>query len=718
LNNPRGLRWLAWLIAAVTVVAGIAQFWLAFARGSAVPGLPAVTGNDIVAGLPFLVFPLVGAVVVSRQPGNAIGWLFCASGFITVIANLAGEYAFAGLVPGHRPLPAAGLAVWLSYWIWVPGNFTVPFVLLLFPDGRFLSPRWRWAGLGTLAIMTFAVVTSMFLWYPTGRFPLANPLGITALAPVVPLITVVLNAAVPALVLVGVISFGLRYRRSSRDARQQMKWVMYAFALLPISFLLGSIAPGGFGASPNTLSTLRDVVTFVAQVSIMVAVGIAILRYHLYDIDLVISRTLVYGALALFITAVYVGIVVGVGTLVGNGGRPNLFLSIVATALVAVAFQPVRERLQKVANRLVYGKRATPYEVLAEFSARVAESYAGDQVLPRMAQVLADGTGAERARVWLRVGNSLTAAAAWPDGAGASHESELLVPGGQLLPDLPDCDRAAPVRHQGELLGALSVKKRTGEALTPVEEKLLDDLARQAGLVLKNVGLTTDLQARLEELRGSRQRLVAAQDQERRRLERNLHDGAQQHLVAIKVRLGLAEMLAVKDPAKLKQTLAQLVADTDEALNTLRELARGIYPPLLADRGLVAALEGQVTRASIPVTVVAEGLGRYSQEVEAAVYFCCLEALQNIQKYARATAAQVSFSATASEVRFEVRDDGSGFDPATVSRGSGLQNMEDRLNALGGSLEVRSRPGHGAAVTGTVPAAIAVGSKRLVAATT
>jgi len=718
LNNPRGLRWLGWPIAALTVVAGIAQFWLGLARGSAVHGIPALTGNDIVAGLPFLVFPVVGAVIVSRQPGNPIGWLFCASGFINVIANLAGEYAFAGLIPGRRPLPAAGLAAWLSYWIWVPGNFTVPLVLLLFPDGGFLTPRWRWAGIATLAAMTFAAVTSMFVVDPTGRLPLKNPLGVTALAPIVPLITVVLSAIVLPLVLLGVISFGLRYRRSSRDVRQQMKWVMFAFALLPISFLLGSIAPGGFGASPNMLSTIRDVVLFVTQVSIAVAIGIAMLKYHLYDIDVVISRTLVYGALALFITAVYVGIVVGVGTLVGSGGRPNLFLSIVATALVAVAFQPVRERLQKLANRLVYGKRATPYEVLAEFSARVAESYAGDQVLPRMAQVLADGTGAERARVWLRVGNSLTAAAAWPDGAGASHESELLVPGGQLLPDLPDCDRAAPVRHQGELLGALSVKKRTGEALTPVEEKLLDDLARQAGLVLKNVGLTTDLQARLEELRGSRQRLVAAQDQERRRLERNLHDGAQQHLVAIKVRLGLAEMLAVKDPAKLKQTLAQLVADTDEALNTLRELARGIYPPLLADRGLVAALEGQVTRASIPVTVVAEGLGRYSQEVEAAVYFCCLEALQNIQKYARATAAQVSFSATASEVRFEVRDDGSGFDPATVSRGSGLQNMEDRLNALGGSLEVRSRPGHGAAVTGTVPAAIAVGSKRLVAATT
>ncbi len=203
------------------------------------------------------------------------------------------------------------------------------------------------------------------------------------------------------------------------------------------------------------------------------------------------------------------------------------------------------------------------------------------------------------------------------------------------------------VRHQDEVLGALSIVKRRGEALTPLEEKLLSDLAHQAGLVLKNVGLTGDLQARLEELRQSRQRLVSAQDEERRRLERNLHDGAQQHLVALKVKLGLAEMLLTRDIEKAKATLTQLKTDADEALETLRDLARGIYPPLLADKGLAAALESQARKATLPVTVEADGLGRYPREVEATVYFCVLEALQNVQKYAEA-----------SEVRVRLREEG------------------------------------------------------------
>jgi signal transduction histidine kinase len=242
----------------------------------------------------------------------------------------------------------------------------------------------------------------------------------------------------------------------------------------------------------------------------------------------------------------------GVGTLIGSGGQPNLVLSIVATAIVAVAFQPVRERLQKVANRLVYGKRATPYEVLSQFSERVAESYAADDVLPRMARVLADGTDAARADVWLRAGGMLRQAASWPPESGVAEPARVV---GDSLPGMPEADRIVEVRHQGELLGALTVSKRPGESLTPVEEKLLDDLASQAGLVLKNVGLTAELLARLDDLRASRQRLVAAQDEERRRLERNLHDGAQQNLVAIKVKLGLAEMFVDRDPARAKQTL-------------------------------------------------------------------------------------------------------------------------------------------------------------------
>jgi signal transduction histidine kinase len=274
---------------------------------------------------------------------------------------------------------------------------------------------------------------------------------------------------------------------------------------------------------------------------------------------------------------------------------------------------------------------------------------------------------------------------------------------GGALPDMPGADRAVEVRHQGELLGALTVSKRPGESLTPVEENLVDDLASQAGLVLKNVGLTDELLQRLDDLRASRQRLVAAQDDERRRLERNLHDGAQQNLVALKVKLGLVEMLSDKDAAKSRALLSELQADADEALETLRSLARGIYPPLLADRGLKAALESQARKATLPVAVEADGLDRYQQEIEAAVYFCCLEALQNVQKYSEAQSAVLKLASSDGVLTFEVTDDGKGFDVASVRRGAGLTNMTDRMHALGGSIEMFSTPGRGTCVNGSLP---------------
>jgi signal transduction histidine kinase len=280
---------------------------------------------------------------------------------------------------------------------------------------------------------------------------------------------------------------------------------------------------------------------------------------------------------------------------------------------------------------------------------------------------------------------------------------------GDTVPEIPEATRVVEVRHQGELLGALTVTKRQGESLTPVEEKLLDDLASQAGLVLKNVGLTAELLQRLEDLRASRQRLVAAQDEERRRLERNLHDGAQQNLVALKVKLGLAEAFAEKDPARAKQLVGELKSDADEALETLRDLARGIYPPLLADKGLAAALESQARKAAVPVEIQAEGIGRYPQDIEAAVYFCVLEALQNVQKYAGAQSAEVKLNVSESGLTFEVTDDGQGFDGASVKRGAGLTNMTDRIDALGGQLEFSSTPGRGTRVRGSLPGLVAAG---------
>jgi len=375
-------------------------------------------------------------------------------------------------------------------------------------------------------------------------------------------------------------------------------------------------------------------------------------------------------------------------------------LSFIAAAIVAALFQPVMRRAGRLADRIVYGKRATPYEVLSEFSERVGETYAAEDVLPRMARVVAEGVGAQSARVWVERGGRLNVAASWP--------AETAVPAaiafaGAKMPSIPDADAAFPVEHQGELLGALAVSMPPADPIDELKAKLVADLAAQAGLVLRNVRLTGELRARLEELRAAQKRLVAAQDEARRRLERNIHDGAQQRLVALSVKLRLAQSMAAKDPAETGRMLEQLQGETTETLEELRDLARGIYPPLLADKGLVAALEAQSRRSVVPVVLSPDGAGRYPQDVEAAVYFSVLEALQNVSKYANAERAHVRLSESGGALTFEVEDDGDGFDAATAGRGTGLQGIADRLAALEGTVEVRSTPGAGTTVAGTIP---------------
>src|SRR5439155_4210832 len=330
-----------------------------------------------------------------------------------------------------------------------------------------------------------------------------------------------------------------------------------------------------------------------------------------------------YAGIAAVITVVYILVVVNIGARVG--GSQRLWLSLVTTAVIALAFQPLRERAQRLANRLVYGRRATPYEALSQFSEHLSQTFSQEDVLERMARILAQGTGAQRSEVWVRAGQRLVLASSSPP--IAEPVTPLTMQNGSL-PPLPR-DIVVPVSHGGELLGALAVDKKRGESLNSVEQKLVTNLAGQAGLVLKNVGLNRELLARLDDLRASRQRLVTAQDEERRRLERNLHDGAQQHLVALKIKVGLA--VAAADPeSKARPILAQLKQDADEALDNLRELARGIYPPLLASDGLQVALAAHVRRLAIPVNLRVDAVPRQPREMEGAVYFCCLEALQNV----------------------------------------------------------------------------------------
>jgi len=623
---------------------------------------------------------------------------------LLAIAVADAIYLLADFLAMRGLLSGASVRSWVAWPAWVFNNtvglgvILVLFTILFFPNGQLLpGPRWRWAAWVVFAAAAVTIAKSMVTLSPIQLSPLLpsvpNPLVVPALGGLTdknsPLsLTGFLLVCLPIAAVV------VRFRRSRGVERSQLRWFACAAAAalgvivvsLPLAQGNGGLGYAGFGFGLGLL--------------LPATIGLAIMRHGLYDIDVFISRTIVYGSLAVFITAVYVGIAVGIGTLVGSGGKPNLGLSILATAIVAVGFQPLRERLQRIANRLVYGKRATPYEVLSQFSERVAESYASDDVLPRMARVLAEGTSADLAEVWLRSGDVLQRAAVFPLKSSAPAAVEL---DGSAELSIPTTDRAVVVRHQGDVLGALTVTKRRGESLTPIEIKLMDDLAHQAGLVLKNVGLTADLQARLDDLRASRQRLVAAQDDERRKLERNLHDGAQQHLVALKVKLGLVEMLLSRDPEKASATIVALKSDADEALETLRDLARGIYPPLLADRGLAVALQSQAAKATLPVHVDADGVGRYPQEIEAALYFCTLEALQNVQKYAQASNATVRLREDGGQLLVEVVDDGCGFDVAIAARGAGLTNMEDRLEALGGTLLIETGPGHGTTLRATVP---------------
>lgn len=452
--------------------------------------------------------------------------------------------------------------------------------------------------------------------------------------------------------------------------------------------------------SGKTLGVLAFRIFRIVLLVIPVALLIGLVRFRLWDVNRVVNRALVYGLIAGFISLAYLTVVIGLGAAFGLGTRPNIPLSLTVTVLVAATFQPIRDRARYLANRIVYGRRATPYELLSEFSDRVGTTPDLERVLPDLARLVAKGTGAASAEVWLRLGQHLVRAAAWPDDPTKDARAISLADGSAA--EILGRDKVVEVRRGDELLGALTITKPPGDKILPVEERLLMDAAAQAGLALKNVQLTAELQARLADLRASRQRIVAAQDAERRRLERDIHDGAQQHLVALSMKLRRAQDLADSDPAAAQELMTELQTDTNDALQTLRDLARGIYPPVLSDRGLEAALEAHSRRTAVPISVISNGVKRYESNIETAVYFCCLEAIQNAIKHSDSERVIVELTGADAELRFSVRDDGRGFETASVES-SGLENMADRLAAVAGSLDIDSTPGRGTTVTGRIP---------------
>jgi signal transduction histidine kinase len=681
--------------AVLTVVA-----WHDLRPGDAYPNLAGT-----VAGL---VYATLGALIV-RRVGNRIGWMLLGEGFGLAILSLTDAYAVVGVVTHPGVLPAAKPVGALAEWIFVPIVMGLAYVLLVFPTGALPSPRWRAVstaaiGVTALALVGFIVTPRLVaLPAPGGvslKFP--NPFAIRSFGHG---ISKVLVGTLPSLTLFSVLLFAaavvalvVRYRSGGPDLRQQIKWVAFiAVAAVACQAALVVTQAASGNESPATI-VVGLATALVALFGVPIAITIAILKHGLYEIDVIINRTVVYGLLAAAATAVYVVIVVGIGSLVGYGvGSP--VVTAAAAVAIALLFQPLRRQAQRLANRLVYGERATPYQVLSEFAENMAGTLALDDGLDRMVSVLADGTGAIRADVWIRVGQELRPVATWP--RDASRPDALAIDDSSELPTLDGATRAVEVRQGDEMLGALAIQKPRSEPLSTTEDKLLHDLASQAGLVLRNVRLTAELRATIDELRASRRRLVGAQDAERRKIERNLHDGAQQQLVALKVQLGLLDRFAA-DSDRVKGMARRLQDALQEALDDLRDLARGIYPPLLADQGLTAALEAQARKATVGTTVRSDGVGRYTEEVEAAVYFCALEAMQNVAKYAEATSTVVRLAETDGYLLFDIEDDGRGFKPGETGYGTGLQGMADRLDAIGGRLEVASEPGRGTLVRGRI----------------
>lgn len=527
-------------------------------------------------------------------------------------------------------------------------------------------------------------------------------------------------------VSIGIIGSQRRYARSVGLERQRMQWFGWAVAVA-LEILLVALALRLLWGWP----TRAPLVVAVSSLSIAVALTMGSLQRFATRIDRILSRTVSVAGLTGVIVAAYLLIVVGLGRTPTHSERSLLVLSMAASAVAAVVYGPARERLAQYANRVVYGEREAPDAVLRTFGSRLSRAIPMDELLLQVAESLRKTLALSAAEVWTGSGGHLERSVSVPDlpvtrivlgkeeeavvaRAGVSGNGWLQV----WLPDLLEgressTVRVAPTIHSGHVLGLIvAVRPEPSEQFTVDDDTMLTELARQVGLALHNVELDSALQESLdevrrqaEELRASRARIVAASDAARRQIERNLHDGAQQHLVALTVNVGLARKMAEVDPKASAEILDQLGEGLKEAVQELRALAHGIYPPLLVDRGIEEALRSAASRCVLPTEVVASGLQRFSPEQEAAVYFCCMEALQNAGKHA-GEAATVTVKAwqEGGALCFEVSDTGRGFDLASgKGKGAGFVNMSDRVGAIGGTVSVRSAPGEGTSISGRLP---------------
>jgi signal transduction histidine kinase len=692
--NARLRQVSAWSMWILTVVLAGATVWLAALNGTHLGSqdLPAI--QDVAQAIAALGFATVGALIASRR-ANAVGWLLSAIGLGLVLFPFAEEYTLRALVTGAGSLPAVRWAAWVHAWAPFLSIGVIPLLFLLFPDGRPPTVRWRPFGWILGGGAAFLLLGEMFGagelqgYYTHYRVALLNPVQLTHFGDgswyfFMALLAIMFIAAIGC-----VVALLVRFSRSTGEERQQLKWVTYAGGVMGVLGLaLFTVSAGG--AETNAGKVIMIAFLLVVGLGIPASIAVAVFKYRLYELDFVVKKTVVLGTMAAFFSLVYVSIVAALGSTL-QGQSDNNMLVYSAAAVVAVGFQPIRARADRLADRVVYGKRATPYDVLTDLTHRMSDAYSVQNVLPKMVEAIASATGATRIAVWIRFDAELRPGVVWP-----SDQHAIPVPldvnGG--LATLQGWDRVYPVLQRDELLGAITLVERPSDPIIPAKERLIMALAAQAGLVLRNVRLFEDLKA-------SRQRLVTAQDEERRRLERNIHDGAQQRLLSLAVAVGLVRDRA-SDPV-LSAELDKLGEELGVTLNELRELARGMYPAILTEAGLGPALESLVQRASVTARLASVPEGRLPAPVEATAYFVASEALVNAAKHARASSVTVDARAVNHRLVVEVVDDGVG--GAESANGTGLLGLSDRVAALGGSLRVESPAGMGTRIVAEIPVA-------------
>ncbi|WP_327038293.1 sensor histidine kinase [Micromonospora maris] len=664
----------AWPVCVATLLLSAAAVGLAVLNRAAV--------NDVTHLFLVVTNAVVGATVAARRPEHPIGWLALTSGFCFALQEACGQYAAHGLVVAPGSLPLAAALAWPQNWLWVPGNAAMALIPVFFPDGRPPSPTWRPAIWVVLVTGAAAMVTGALR--PGANEQVApvgavNPLGVAGWQPIADLTAGAATLTSALVFLAAGATLAWQARRVRGVRRQQVKWLGYAVALA-VTVVAARLVAGSTDGRPGLFpygSVFWDLAGGISGALIPIAIGIAIRQHRLFDIDLLISRTAVFVALSTAVGGTYVLVVGLLGA--GFDASASLPVSFVGAAAAALLVAPLRHWLQRRVNLLVYGERDDPYAVLARLGQRLEQTQDA-------AAVLATSTATVREALQL------------------SYVEIATVDGWSYRLGVPPAEPVRLPLAAGEPVGHLLLGPRAGEsALGARELRLLRDLARHIGVAVQAVRTLDRAQSLAADLQRSREQLVLAREEERRRLRRDLHDGLGPTLAGLTMRAEAAQELG--PGAATQRLLEEIVVDARTAVADVRRLVNGLRPPALDTMDLAAALRSHVATGPADgprvLVDVPAALPPLSAAAEVAAYLIAVEALNNARRHARAGTVELRLWAEGGMLHLRVRDDGCGRRPGRPD-GVGMHSMRERAEELGGSCVVTSTPGGGTEVTATL----------------